>query len=71
MLTNVTHLLLDEVHERDSNYDFLLAVVRELLVSRRSSAGQDLDNLPEFHVVLMSATLQAKSKSFELCFQFV
>ncbi|MCJ1466553.1 hypothetical protein MMC07_005173 [Pseudocyphellaria aurata] len=47
-LTEVTHLIIDEVHERTLEGDFLLIVLRKLL-SRR----------PTLRVVLMSATVNA------------
>lgn len=47
-LTEVTHLIIDEVHERTLDGDFLLIVLRKLL-SRR----------PTLRVVLMSATVNA------------
>ncbi|KAK9765098.1 hypothetical protein K7432_006837 [Basidiobolus ranarum] len=46
-LEGVTHILLDEVHERDMNTDFLLMVLRELLEER-----------PDLKLVLMSATAE-------------
>lgn len=46
-LASVTHLVLDELHERDKVADFLLIAVRELLAER-----------PELRVILMSATIQ-------------
>ena len=61
-MSNVTHLLLDEVHERDSNCDLLLAIIREMLVSKRKAAKAA--GGPEIHLILMSATLQAESKCF-------
>ena len=45
-LLSVTHLLIDEVHERDANTDFLLLVVRNLIFSR-----------PDLRIVIMTATL--------------
>ncbi|CAM9277213.1 unnamed protein product, partial [Phaeothamnion confervicola] len=48
-LQGLTHLLIDEVHERHLETDFLLAVLRMLLPTR-----------PELRVVLMSATLDAQ-----------
>ena len=44
---DVTHLLLDEVHERDLHCDFLLTVLRERL----------LPATPRLKLVLMSATV--------------
>ena len=51
-LEDVTHLVLDEVHERNIDSDFLLIVLRKLLVKR-----------PELKVVLMSATVNAEQFS--------
>ena len=47
-LQKVTHVLLDEVHERDRHSDFLLILLREVLKRR-----------PDLRVILMSATLHA------------
>ncbi|KAL9253383.1 DExH-box ATP-dependent RNA helicase DExH1-like protein [Drosera capensis] len=47
-LTGVSHILVDEIHERGMNEDFLLIILKDLL-SRR----QDL------RVILMSATINA------------
>ncbi|KAL8788193.1 MAG: hypothetical protein Q9213_001832 [Squamulea squamosa] len=47
-LQELTHLVLDEVHERSIESDFLLIVLRKLLVRR-----------PALKVVLMSATVDA------------
>lgn len=48
-LSDITHLIIDEVHERSIESDFLLIVVKRLLRTRR-----------DLKVVLMSATLQAE-----------
>ncbi|KAM5570489.1 DExH-box ATP-dependent RNA helicase DExH3 [Rosa sericea] len=48
-LRGVTHVIVDEIHERGMNEDFLLIVLKELL-SRR----------PELRLILMSATLNAE-----------
>jgi len=49
-LEEVSHVIIDEVHERDINTDFLLILLRDLLKKR-----------PDLRVVLMSATLDAES----------
>lgn len=48
-LREVTHLVLDEVHERSIDSDFLLIVLKRLLVQRK-----------DLKVVLMSATVDAE-----------
>lgn len=45
-LQGVTHVLVDEIHERDRYADFLLIMLRELLPKQ-----------PSLRLVLMSATL--------------
>ncbi len=47
-LRNCTHLVLDEIHERDTNTDLLLLAVKNLLKKR-----------PELRIIIMSATLDA------------
>ena len=49
LLENVTHLLLDEVHERSEESDFLLLILKEMLKKRRN-----------LKVILMSATVNSK-----------
>jgi ATP-dependent RNA helicase DHX57 len=55
-LGNLTHVIVDEVHERNVDTDFLLAVLKRLLPQR-----------PDVKVVLMSATMDAAAfaKYFE------
>ncbi|KAL1837899.1 hypothetical protein VTJ49DRAFT_3266 [Mycothermus thermophilus] len=48
-LADITHLVLDEVHERSIDSDFLLIVLKKLLVRRK-----------DLKVVLMSATVDAE-----------
>uniref|UniRef100_A0ACD5TS24 Uncharacterized protein n=1 Tax=Avena sativa TaxID=4498 RepID=A0ACD5TS24_AVESA len=48
-LKGVTHVIVDEIHERGMNEDFLLIVLKDLLPRR-----------PELRLVLMSATLNAE-----------
>ncbi|XP_008442925.3 DExH-box ATP-dependent RNA helicase DExH1 isoform X1 [Cucumis melo] len=47
-LTGVSHLLVDEIHERGMNEDFLLIILRNLLPQR-----------PDLRLILMSATINA------------
>ncbi|PON40001.1 RNA helicase, ATP-dependent DEAH box [Trema orientale] len=48
LLTGVSHLLVDEIHERGMNEDFLLIILRDLLPRR-----------PDLRLILMSATINA------------
>ncbi|WVZ22928.1 hypothetical protein V8G54_001472 [Vigna mungo] len=48
-LKGVTHVIVDEIHERGMNEDFLLIVLKEILPHR-----------PDLRLVLMSATLNAE-----------
>ncbi|XP_061770530.1 putative ATP-dependent RNA helicase DHX57 [Nerophis ophidion] len=47
-LQGVTHVIVDEVHERTEESDFLLLVLKDLILNR-----------PDLKVILMSATLNA------------
>lgn len=51
-LASVSHIFVDEVHERDLNTDFLLIILKDLLARRKS-----------LKLVLMSATLNADAFS--------
>jgi hypothetical protein len=67
LLSSLTHVVVDEVHERTTQGDFLLALLRRVLAARNthnakakgggSSGGPGV--LPPLKVVLMSATLDA------------
>ncbi|KAF2310897.1 hypothetical protein GH714_018247 [Hevea brasiliensis] len=48
-LKGITHVIVDEIHERGMNEDFLLIVIKDLLPRR-----------PELRLILMSATLDAE-----------
>lgn len=47
-LTGVSHLIVDEIHERGMNEDFLIIILRDLLPRR-----------PDLRIILMSATINA------------
>ncbi|XP_059143373.1 putative ATP-dependent RNA helicase DHX57 [Physella acuta] len=47
-LEGVSHIIIDEVHERSEESDFLLMILRDVLVKR-----------PDLKVILMSATMNA------------
>ncbi|XP_051248651.1 putative ATP-dependent RNA helicase DHX57 [Dicentrarchus labrax] len=47
-LKGITHVIVDEVHERTEESDFLLLVLKDLIVQR-----------PDLKIILMSATLNA------------
>jgi len=51
-LSSVSHLILDEIHERSLQSDVLLTIVKDLLIARK-----------DLKVVLMSATLNAEKFS--------
>ncbi|KAJ8013856.1 hypothetical protein DPEC_G00034150, partial [Dallia pectoralis] len=57
-LTGVSHVIVDEVHERTEESDFLLLVLKDLMVQR-----------PDMKIILMSATLNADlfSQYFHNC----
>ncbi|KAL6983216.1 DExH-box ATP-dependent RNA helicase DExH6 [Sarracenia purpurea var. burkii] len=48
-VSGITHIIVDEIHERDRYSDFMLAILRDMLPS-----------YPRLHLVLMSATLDAE-----------
>ena len=63
-LEGVTHVFVDEVHERTADADFLLVLLRRLLRDRAEAAdarsdGDQMRVAPSPRVVLMSATTDA------------
>ncbi|XP_050381140.1 DExH-box ATP-dependent RNA helicase DExH6-like [Argentina anserina] len=48
-LSDITHIIVDEIHERDRYADFMLAILRDLLPS-----------YPHLRLILMSATVDAE-----------
>ncbi|KAM9600930.1 putative ATP-dependent RNA helicase DHX57 isoform 2-T3 [Trichechus inunguis] len=57
-LQGITHIIVDEVHERTEESDFLLLVLKDIVLQR-----------PTLQVILMSATLNAElfSEYFNFC----
>ncbi|XP_041892706.1 putative ATP-dependent RNA helicase DHX57 [Corvus kubaryi] len=57
-LQGVTHVIVDEVHERTEESDFLLLVLKDIMAQR-----------PDLRIILMSATLNAElfSQYFHSC----
>ncbi|XP_041991533.1 LOW QUALITY PROTEIN: DExH-box ATP-dependent RNA helicase DExH6-like [Salvia splendens] len=57
-VADITHIIVDEIHERDRFSDFMLAIIRDMLPSH-----------PHLRLVLMSATIDADrfSKYFGGC----
>ena len=53
-LDGITHLVIDEVHERDILIDFLLIILKRVMYDRMERG------LPEVKVVLMSATMDTE-----------
>ncbi|KAK7094211.1 hypothetical protein V1264_007863 [Littorina saxatilis] len=58
LLKRTTHVIIDEIHERDLQSDFLMIILKDLLPRR-----------PDLKVILMSATLNAEmfSQYFNRC----
>ncbi|KAL7692617.1 putative DNA helicase, ATP-dependent, RecQ type, Helicase-associated domain-containing protein [Plasmopara halstedii] len=58
----VSHVIVDEVHERDLQSDVLLAMLRQFLAERNAARRRKFGGtLPPLKVILMSATLSAAS----------
>lgn len=57
-LRGVSHVIVDEIHERDVNSDFILVVLRDMVHS-----------FPELRIILMSATIDTTlfSQYFNNC----
>ena len=58
LLAGVSHVVIDEGHERDLNIDFLLVIIKELLDSRRLAAFDSTEQggLAPLRLVVMSAS---------------
>lgn len=52
-LKSITHLILDEVHERSEEIDFLLMILKDLLKTRK-----------DLKLIIMSATMNSESFSY-------
>lgn len=57
-LRGVSHVIVDEIHERDVNSDFIMVVLRDMV-----------HTFPDLRVILMSATIDTTmfSKYFNDC----
>lgn len=57
-LRGVSHVIVDEIHERDVNSDFILVVLRDMVHS-----------FPDLRIILMSATIDTTlfSQYFNNC----
>lgn len=54
LLSDITHLCIDEIHERNADMDLLLALAKQALRARANHP-----TLPPLQIVLMSATLDS------------
>ena len=52
LLSTISHIVLDEIHERDMQSDFLIAIIKDVI-----------DKRSDLKVILMSATLNAETFS--------
>ncbi|PPR92099.1 hypothetical protein GOBAR_AA28575 [Gossypium barbadense] len=62
-ISDMTHIIMDEIHERDCFCDFMLAIIREKarqLYSQPTRVRDILPSYPHLRVVLMSATLDSE-----------
>lgn len=55
-LSSTSHVILDEIHERDVLSDFLMIVIRDLTLRRK-----------DLKIILMSATLNAQDFANYFC----
>ena len=51
VLDGLSHIIVDEVHERDIQIDFLLVILKQLMAERKAAG------LPAIKLILMSATI--------------
>jgi len=56
-LKNVTHVVMDEVHERDRHQEFLMVVLRDLVYG----GDDEFPKRPDLKIILMSATMEGMS----------
>ena len=58
-LEGVTHVVIDEAHEREVDLDLVLTVLKRVLVPANSATAQGTPREPPFRVIIMSATFNA------------
>ena len=78
LLDNCSHIVLDEVHERDVLIDFLMIIIRDILPKRFvlcsvdscASSSTPFVCRPDLKLIIMSATLHAELLSQYFCEDF-
>lgn len=58
-LEGVTHVVIDEAHEREVDMDLVLTVLKRALIPADSVAAQAASRDPPFRLIIMSATFNA------------
>ena len=58
-LDGVTHVVIDEAHEREVDLDLVLTVLKRALVPVNSATAQGTPREPPFRLIIMSATFNA------------
>ncbi len=59
-LQDITHVVVDEVHERSVDIDFLLVILKQLLKKKNNNNSNNRNKDYPFKVILMSASANAQ-----------